>query len=343
MNAEKYMEEPDPKRLSAAVDELDEIQEATRYPLPLRHEIVRILGIVISSLVLLCIGCALKAHSDKIVEQRFSYDVNTNCEGTNVTLFEQQCETQTITINEKISKPVYVYYHLTKFWQNHFLYVRSISENQLYDWDMDDVAECKGTGFGGDLAKNNDGKIIVPCGLQGWSHFNDVINVTIKSSSNSTKCENCLTYENIALKIDKERLKSFNSDPGDGFTNTVDNQTWNGHPVRGETYIPDLRTSEPLMVWMRYAPTSSFNKIHSIIHHDLDKGDVVELSITNRFNNHIYNGKKELIFTEAGSFGGKHTFLSIMFILAGALPFSTVIMILIAHVYIAKKNNSPIW
>ena len=68
-----------------------------------------------------------------------------------------------------------------------------------------------------------------------------------------------------------------------------------------------------------------------------------EFSITNKFNNDIYNGKKELILTEAGRFGGKHNFLSMMFILSGVIPFVITLATLVVHFVIARKNHNPVW
>lgn len=339
------MDEPDPRRLSNAVDSLSEMEQTDKYPLPLRHQIVRILGILISSIVLMGIGGAMNAHSKNIVEQEFSYDFNCT-QGRDLDLYTRKCDKFNITIEEKISKPVYVYYHLTEFWQNHFLYVRSLSGEQLYGDDLTSVGDCKGTKFGGKLDTHEiSGKIIVPCGLQGWSHFNDEIIVDVKDSIGATKCINCLTYENIALKIDHDRFELFNAtipENSNEFTHTVNSVVWNDEHIRGNTTIPNLQ-DESLMVWMRYAPTSNFKKIHSIIQYDLEKGDVVELSITSKFNTEVYSGKKSLIFTETGSFGGKHNFLSIMFILAGVLPFCIVCITLLVHFYVAKKNHADVW
>jgi len=201
----------------------------------------------------------------------------------------------------------------------------------------------EGSGFGGRLDKDDQGRVIVPCGLQGWSHFDDDISVNVYGASGS-KCNDCLTYDDIALDIDKTRFEAFNATAPDNinYTSTVDAKIWNGIKIRGETTIPDLK-DESLMVWMRYAPTSDFKKIHSIIKHDLEEGDILEFSVTNRFNTEVYNGKKELIFTEMGSFGGKHEFLSVVFILAGLIPFIITCATLAAHVYVAKQNHNPIW
>ena len=94
---------------------------------------------------------------------------------------------------------------------------------------MSDTETCEGTKFGGRLDKDSQGRVIVPCGLQGWSHFNDEISVDVVG-----KCANCLTYEDIALDIDKTRFQKFNVTAPDnvGYTSTVEAKLWNGKLIR---------------------------------------------------------------------------------------------------------------
>lgn len=351
----KYMDGHEEKRLSHAVEHLTEMDQLNRHPLPLRHQIVRIMGLLISSAVLMVIGCAMALHSNNIAEQVLAY--GSTCEGEQLTNYSRTCDTLTITINQKISQPVYLYYHLTHFWQNHFLFVRSLSEGQLFEDVPSDTEACEETKNVLGVDEDGDGRIIIPCGVQAWSHFNDEITVNVKDSQGVSKCTDCLDNTNIALDIDKNRFDDFNanSTDHDGYTSTVPAEdTWGedgdaswgrlfGHSyVRGPISNPNIQ-DESLMVWMRYAPTSNFKKIHSIIHQDLEQGDVLEFSIINKFNSDIYNGKKELILTEAGSFGGKHQFLSTVFILSGLIPFSIVCATLVVHFYKAKANHNPVW
>jgi len=339
---EKYTGDPDLGRLSNAVEEHSELMRISTYPLPLRHQIVRIMSILTSSIVLLAIGGAMHSHSKSIVEQVVPYEFT--CAGTQIDDATRQCDKLIITIKEKITQPVYVYYHLTKFWQNHFLYVRSLSDSQVFGSDMSDTDNCGGTQFGGQLDNTDAGKIIVPCGLQAWSRFDDEITVDVIAKDGQTKCTDCLDYNDIALELDLDRFVAFNSSLSENsaYTSTVDAKIWNDELIRGETTIPDLR-DESFMVWMRYAPTPDFKKLHSIIKQDLEPEDTLEISIINKFNNDVYNGKKELIFTQARAFGGKHDFLSTIFILAGVLPIVIVLITIGTHFYIATKNRSQWW
>jgi len=342
----KYMEPVDHRKLSQKLVELSEKQEADRYPLPLRYQITRIVLLLSSSLILIGIGGALVSHTNNIAQTTILYDKKCTEAGEQVNEYERKCDKFSITIDQKLSSPVYVYYHLTQVWQNHFLYIRALSSEQIFGEDVTDTSACEGSNFGVALYKGADDKTLFPCGLQTWSQYNDEIIMNATNADGSVKCNvtECLSYENIALDIDKDRLTSFDyNDPNnDQFTNKVPAQEWNGQGIRGEVEIPDLQ-DESLLIWLRYASSSNFKKIHSIIHYDLNEGDVLEFSITNKFNNSLFNGKKELILSEAGKFGGKQEILSILFLASGLITFLIVSVTLCVHAYIAKQHNVSIW
>mmetsp|Transcript_23207 Transcript_23207/g.69513 ORF Transcript_23207/g.69513 Transcript_23207/m.69513 type:complete len:380 (-) Transcript_23207:31-1170(-) len=75
-----------------------------------------------------------------------------------------------IRLQEKMPSPVYVYYEIDGFYQNHNRYMTSYDEEQLLgaNKDSDDLAGCQ------PLKKNGD-KTLHPCGVLANSMFNDVI------------------------------------------------------------------------------------------------------------------------------------------------------------------------
>lgn len=67
--------------------------------------------------------------------------------------------------------PIYVYYALDNFYQNHRRFVQSRSENQLLGEDVSNSAlddDCD------PLAKAPDGRYYWPCGLAAQSFFNGI-------------------------------------------------------------------------------------------------------------------------------------------------------------------------
>ncbi|MBA0808843.1 hypothetical protein Gohar_024550, partial [Gossypium harknessii] len=78
-------------------------------------------------------------------------------------------------VKKRMKKPIYVYYQLDNFYQNHRRYVKSRSDSQLKEnssWD--DVSSCKPEDMSNDQP-------IVPCGLIAWSLFNDTYSFSLNS------------------------------------------------------------------------------------------------------------------------------------------------------------------
>merc|ERR1719235_2124111 len=75
--------------------------------------------------------------------------------------------TVTITVDKDMTKPVYVYYELENFYQNHRRYVKSRSDEQLKgDFPGASLGDC-------DPLKRDPitGKVLWPCGLIANSMF----------------------------------------------------------------------------------------------------------------------------------------------------------------------------
>ncbi|XP_022893724.1 ALA-interacting subunit 3-like [Olea europaea var. sylvestris] len=80
-----------------------------------------------------------------------------------------------LTVPKLMKRPIYVYYQLDNFYQNHRRYVKSRSDQQLRNpGDEGDTSACEPE----DTAH---GMPIVPCGLIAWSLFNDTYNFTLNN------------------------------------------------------------------------------------------------------------------------------------------------------------------
>ncbi|KAG4955414.1 hypothetical protein JHK85_041794 [Glycine max] len=72
------------------------------------------------------------------------------------------------TVEHKMEAPIYIYYQLDNYYQNHRRYVKSRNDKQL--WNKAAEGETNNC-FPEDKTKDN--QPIVPCGLIAWSMFND--------------------------------------------------------------------------------------------------------------------------------------------------------------------------
>merc|ERR1712178_562222 len=123
------------------------------------------------------IGILVLVASDQVVEiTSDEYQncgaVNTaNCTVGNGSSASSCLSTISINIEDDMDQPVYVYYQLSNFYQNHRRYVKSRSDTQLRNSDKfetdgcDPLATRTCPGGSGDCG-------VYPCGLIAWSVFN---------------------------------------------------------------------------------------------------------------------------------------------------------------------------
>lgn len=118
------------------------------------------------------------------------------------------------TIEFRVEKtfvaPVFLYYRLTNFYQNHRRYVRSFSVSQL---SGSDLAESDLSTDCSPLTANSAGQVYYPCGLIANSLFNDTIGTQnndfsaftiVDSDSNNYQ----FSTKGIAWTTDAERYKA---------------------------------------------------------------------------------------------------------------------------------------
>ncbi|KAK1592364.1 hypothetical protein Q3G72_023721 [Acer saccharum] len=80
--------------------------------------------------------------------------------------------TQYLKVDKYMKAPIYIYYQLDNYYQNHRRYVKSRSDKQLFQGlKYNDTSSCQ-------PEKLNNGLPIVPCGLIAWSLFNDTYSFT---------------------------------------------------------------------------------------------------------------------------------------------------------------------
>ncbi|KAJ0043249.1 hypothetical protein Pint_18078 [Pistacia integerrima] len=135
------------------------------------------------SIVFIPIGVASLFASQDVVEIIDRYETEcipvanrTNKVGYIQSSVDKTCERK-IRVTKRMKKPVFVYYQLDNFYQNHRRYVKSRSDEQLKNpKSASETSDCK-------PENTANGMPIVPCGLIAWSLFNDTYSFSRNNQS----------------------------------------------------------------------------------------------------------------------------------------------------------------
>ncbi|KAG0544854.1 hypothetical protein BDA96_02G312500 [Sorghum bicolor] len=282
----------------------------TQQQLPACHFILKpptaIAAIALVGIIFIPIGLACMAASNKVVEVVDQYETACIPEKMrdNKVAYIQNPSTdkscpRLLKVHAHMKAPIYVYYKLDKFDQNHRRYARSRSISQLGSPKM-----AKDTKTCSPEATAKGGGPIVPCGLVAWSLFNDTYG---------------FARRNETLAVNRQGI-SWRSDRGHLFGDRVYPRNFQaGALVGGGTLDPNksLSEQEDLMVWMRTAALPAFRKLYGRIEVDLHAGDEVAVTVQNNYNTYSFGGKKALVLSTAGVLGGKSSFLGRAYLAGG--------------------------
>ncbi|XP_010935326.1 ALA-interacting subunit 3 [Elaeis guineensis] len=280
-------------------------------------------------LVFVPIGLASLSASEQVVEIVDRYDIDCIPEQfqKNQLAYIQNSETnktctRNLIVPKKMNSPVYVYYQLDNFYQNHRRYVKSRSDKQLRSTAYEQVTDsCK-------PEDKANGSAIVPCGLIAWSLFND----TYKFSLDSKVLE--VNKKNIAWKSDQDH--KFGSD-------VYPKNFQSGELIGGaklNASIP-LSEQEDLIVWMRTAALPTFRKLYGKIEVDLELNDKITVVIQNNYNTYGFGGKKKLVLSTTTWIGGKNDFLGVAYLTVGGMCLFLAICFVLLYVFKPRTLGDP--
>jgi len=274
---------------------------------PILTPIPVIISFIVLGIAFIPIGSVLLAASNSVVEVTERYDNVEECKDLNTTC------TITFKIDEKMTKPVYVYYRLENFYQNHRRYVKSRNDQQLHGdvvSSFSALADCDPRKSVGD--SGNSENFYLPCGLIAWSLFNDTF--TLRQGNTTVPW----TKKGIAWKSDVD--KKFNNPPAD---------------AKGVRVIEDFE-DEDFIVWMRTAGLPNFKKLYRIIHEDLEKGEY-QVDIENNYPVSDFKGRKYVVISTTSWIGGKNPFLGWAYIVVGIICFVQGVAFAIKHKLSPRK------
>ncbi|KAL6567605.1 ALA-interacting subunit 3 [Orobanche gracilis] len=273
------------------------------------------------SFVFVPIGVVSLIASRDVVEIIYRYD--SECvpldSRNNKVGFIQSSQDKTcnrvLTVPKHMEQPIYVYYQLGNFYQNHRRYVRSRNDQQLRSpGNENTTSSCSPE----DATSN--GNPIVPCGLIAWSLFNDTYGIT---------------RNNQQLSINKRGI-SWKSDRDRKFGDNVFLKNF-----QNGTLIGGLSQQEDLIVWMRTAALPTFRKLYGKIEVDLQAGENINVTFMNNYNTYSFSGKKKLVLSTTSWLGGRNDFVGIAYLTVGGLCFFLAMVFMVIYLVKPRQLGDP--
>ncbi|XP_028066840.1 ALA-interacting subunit 1-like isoform X2 [Camellia sinensis] len=288
-----------------------------------------ITAFVLVAIIFIPIGLASLFASEHVVEIVDRYDkscIPSNY-SNNVLAYIQSAQTnktctRSLTVPKQMKSPIYIYYQLDNFYQNHRRYVKSRSDNQLrsraYEFDVED---CEPE------AKTDKGPI-VPCGLIAWSLFNDTYGFMLQNKS---------------LQVSKKDI-AWKSDQRHKFGSDVYPKNFQSGGLIGGAKLNEsipLSNQVDLIVWMRTAALPTFRKLYGKIEVDLEANQNITVVIQNNYNTYSFGGKKKLVLSTTSWIGGKNDFLGIAYLTVGGLCLFLAMSFIVLYVVKPRPLGDP--
>lgn len=215
-------------------------------------------------------------------------------------------------IPHDIGSPIYMYYKLTNFYQNHRKYVESYDLDQLKGKavDADSLNDfCK-------PLRSENGKPIYPCGLIANSMFNDTLSTTLLGADSNTK-DYQLSSKNVAWKTDRKVYKKTSYNASD----IVPPPNWQKMFPNGytEENLPDISQWQEFLVWMRTAGLPSFYKLSSKNEKDTLPAGTYTMEIELNYPVSYFGGTKSFVLTTNSVIGGRNVSLGVVYLIVAGV------------------------
>jgi hypothetical protein len=277
---------------------------------------------------------------------------NMTLDRTNTRVEGDRCYIR-FSIPEDMGAPVFFYYHLTNFYQNHRRYVESFNADQLkgHARSKSDISGSKCDPLDiDDKGDNATGLPFYPCGLIANSMFNDSFTEPRRLDGRDSDEEFYnMTKKGVAWASDGDLYGDTEYNPED----VVPPPNWEDRYPGGyskENPPPNLKDWEALHVWMRTAGLPTFSKLYQMNEtHDFPEG-AYEIVVDYFFPMDDFHGTKSILISTRTVMGGRNPFLGIAYMAVGGVCILLGAIFTVTHLFRPRKlgdhtylswNNAP--
>lgn len=247
--------------------------------------------------------------------------------------FVEQKDLQ-FTPQRDMAPPIYMYYMLENFYQNHRRYANSRSDVQLSGvvTPYSQVSSaCSPIVAHVPASSGNSSvpgsQVYNPCGLIAWSMFNDTFRLYESVQDAKIICDGANPDGTICTK----KGIAWDSDVNVKFRKPEDTGEGDNYRFPSEYYgepghkVPDV-TDEDFIVWMRTAALPTFRKLYRIINTELKAGTTYSIDVDYNYPVTQFGGKKYVVLTTSSWIGGKNTFMAVSYLVVGSLCFLVAVL-----------------
>ncbi|KAL1922907.1 uncharacterized protein VTP21DRAFT_9283 [Calcarisporiella thermophila] len=235
-----------------------------------------------------------------------------------------------------IKAPVFLYYRLSNFYQNHRRYVKSIDLNQLKG-DPVPVTTLEKTCV--QVAKSPDNKPYYPCGLIANSMFNDTIGDFTLAPQTSIQSNTTYRFssKNIAWPSDIRRYGNTGYSPDACVPPPNWSLRYPGGVYSSAFPPPNITEDEHFIVWIRTAPFPTFRKLYG----RNDAEDMVagryRVQIDMNYDVRKYGATKSIVIASVNVLGGRNIFIGFAYLAVGIICVVLGLLLTVRHCIKPRK------